>query len=96
MQASERKSIDRRLARIEGQVRGVRRLLAEDAYCCDILNQVSAVSSALGQVSAAVASQHIKHCIIGYGTEEAHKATKSMSRDEVLDELDEVFRRLSR
>ncbi|MBS1712999.1 MAG: metal-sensitive transcriptional regulator [Armatimonadetes bacterium] len=96
MHANERKAIDRRLARIEGQVRGVRRLLEEDAYCCDILNQISAVSSALGQVSVALASQHVKNCIVGHGTEGAHKATKAMSRDEVLDELDEVFRKLVR
>ena len=77
-------------------MRGVRRLLEEDAYCCDVLNQISAVSSALSQVSAAVASQHIKHCIVGHGMDEAHRATKAMSKDEVLDELDEVFSRLMR
>ena len=96
MQAADRKAVDRRLARIEGQVRGVRRLLAEDAYCLDVLNQISAVSSALGQVSGMVAAQHVKHCIVGHGTDEAHMATKGMSRDEVLDELDAVFSRLMR
>lgn len=96
MQVEDRKAIDRRLARIEGQVRGIRRLLDEDAYCLDVLNQISAVSSALGQVSGMVAAQHVKHCIVGHGTEEAHQATKAMSREEVLDELDEVFSRLMR
>lgn len=96
MHSGERNAIDRRLARIEGQVRGIRRLVQEDAYCCDILQQISAVGSALNQVSAAVASQHIKHCVIGHGTEEAHAATKQMSKEDVLDELDEVLSRLMR
>lgn len=96
MQSEERKSIDRRLARIEGQVRGLRRLLDEDAYCCDILNQIAAVSSALNQVSASVASMHIKNCIIGHGSETAHSSTHAMTREEALDELDEVLRRIVR
>ncbi len=94
MDSSDRKSIDRRLARIEGQVRGLRRLVEEDAYCCDILSQTAAVTSALNQVSAALASSHIKSCVIGHGTEEAHCSTHSMSKESVLEELDEVLRRL--
>lgn len=94
MKSDERKAIDRRLARIEGQVRGVRRLVDEGAYCCDILQQVTAISSALNQVSAAVAAQHIKHCVLGHGTEEAHPTASAMSREDVLEELDEVLSRL--
>lgn len=94
MTAAGRRSVDRRLARIEGQVRGLRRLLEEDAYCCDVLNQISAVSSALNQVAAVIAAQHIKQCIIGHGTESAHTATKEHSREDLLDELDEVLQRL--
>ena len=96
MHSSEQQAIDRRLARIEGQVRGVRRLVSENAYCCDVLQQVSAITSALNQVAASIASQHIKHCVIGHGTEEAHLATKEMSHEEMLEELDEVLKRLSR
>jgi DNA-binding FrmR family transcriptional regulator len=96
MQETDRKSIDRRLARIEGQVRGIRRLVEQDSYCCDVLQQISAVSSALNQVSAAVATQHIKHCIVGHGSKTAHITTEEMTRDEVLDELGEVMSRLMR
>lgn len=96
MQMVDRKSIDRRLARIEGQVRGLRKLVEQDTYCCDILQQISAVNAALNQVSAAVASQHIKHCIVGHGTEEAHSMTSEMTKEEVLDELSEVMSRLMR
>ena len=96
MTTDDRKTIDRRLARIEGQVRGLRRLVEEDAYCCDILTQLGAVSSALNQVSASVASRHIRHCIADEGGENAHARAKAMTRDELHDELDEVLKRLVR
>lgn len=96
MHAEEQKAIDRRLARIEGQVRGVRRLVDEGAYCCDVLQQISAIGSALNQVAAAVASQHIQHCVIGHGSDDAHPSTKSMSPEEMMDELKEVLSRLAK
>lgn len=92
--AQDGKVIDRRLARIEGQVRGVRRMVEEDAYCVDILTQLTAVKSAIEQVSAAIASQHIKHCIVDQ--ESGHATAKAMTKDELLDELDEVLGRLMR
>ncbi len=96
MDGLERKALDRRLARIEGQVRGIRRLLDENAYCCDVLTQLSAVTSALDQVAAKVAAEHIKHCIVGHDSAEAHPTAKAMTREEVLDELEEVLQRLKR
>jgi DNA-binding FrmR family transcriptional regulator len=96
MDHGEQKAIDRRLARIEGQVRGIRKQVEGGSYCCDILQQIHAASSALNQVAAMVATQHIKHCIVGHGSDEAHPTAKSMTREEVIDELDEVVRRLMR
>jgi CsoR family transcriptional regulator, copper-sensing transcriptional repressor len=90
----ERAQIDRRLARIEGQVRGLRRLVAEDAYCMDLLNQIHAVRSALEQVAAQVASNHIRHCVLD--GEHAHPTAKAMSREEVLLELEDVLKQLSK
>jgi hypothetical protein len=87
---------ERILERVEGQVRGIRRLLAEGAYCCDVLQQLSAITSALNQVSAAVVASHVRTCILAHGQDSAHEATKSMSKEEVLDELDDVLSRLAR
>jgi CsoR family transcriptional regulator, copper-sensing transcriptional repressor len=92
--AQDGKNIDRRLARIEGQVRGVRRMVEEEAYCVDILTQLTAVKSAIEQVSAAIASQHIQHCILQ--SEGAHEHAKGMTREELLDEMGEVLGRLVR
>lgn len=52
-----------RLARIEGQVRGLQRLVAEDTYCIDVLTQISATSSALRSVAIGLLDEHIRHCV---------------------------------
>ncbi len=96
MKTEDQKAIDRRLARIEGQVRGLRRLVEEDAYCCDLLTQISAVSSALNQVAGIVAANHVRHCVVGHPKGEGHSVAKKMSQDELFDELEEVFSRLMR
>jgi CsoR family transcriptional regulator, copper-sensing transcriptional repressor len=59
-----KRALDARLARIEGQVRGLRRMIAEDAYCDDVLAQASAARAALGKASLAVLEHHMKHCLI--------------------------------
>ena len=53
----------KRLRRIEGQVRGLQRMVDEDVYCIDILTQVSAVKSALQSVSVGLVEDHLGHCV---------------------------------
>ena len=52
-----------RLRRIEGQVRGLQRMIDEDAYCIDVLTQVSAATSALKKVAIGLLDDHIRHCV---------------------------------
>jgi len=59
----EQKKLDNRLSRIEGQVRGIREMLEKNAYCPDILVQVSAVSAALNSFSRELLSEHIRSCV---------------------------------
>lgn len=54
-----------RLKRIEGQTRGIHRMIDEDQYCIDIITQISAVKSALENVSLALLEDHIGHCVAG-------------------------------
>jgi DNA-binding FrmR family transcriptional regulator len=54
-----------RLRRIEGQVRGLQRMVGEDASCIDVLNQVSAVTRALQSVAVGLLDEHIRHCVRG-------------------------------
>ncbi len=56
-------AIRRRLSRIEGQVRGVDRMVDEDRYCIDIVTQISAVRAALRRVEEAVLRDHVSHCV---------------------------------
>jgi DNA-binding FrmR family transcriptional regulator len=55
--------IERRLRRIEGQVRGLQRMVAEDAYCIDVLTQISAATRALQSVAIELLDDHLGHCV---------------------------------
>jgi DNA-binding FrmR family transcriptional regulator len=52
-----------RLRRIEGQVRGIQRMVDEDAYCIDVLTQVSAITKALQAVALSLLDEHLDHCV---------------------------------
>lgn len=54
-----------RLARIEGQVRGISRMIDDDRYCIDILTQLAAVDTALGAVAIRLLEEHVQHCVAG-------------------------------
>lgn len=60
----EVRALSNRLSRIEGQVRGVRKMVEEDGYCTDILTQVSAVQAALNAFSRELLANHIKTCVV--------------------------------
>ena len=54
----------RRLKRIEGQVRGLQRLVDEDTYCIDVLTQVAATTKALQGVAVSLLDEHVRHCVV--------------------------------
>jgi DNA-binding FrmR family transcriptional regulator len=55
----------KRLHRIEGQVRGIERMVEEDRYCIDVLTQIAAVSTALESLAFRVLDEHVSHCVSG-------------------------------
>jgi DNA-binding FrmR family transcriptional regulator len=57
-------SLQRRLRRIEGQVRGVQRMIDEDRWCPDVLVQVAAIQAALDKVALGLAEDHARHCVM--------------------------------
>ena len=63
MQKSVKSSCLKRLARIEGQVRGLSRMVEEDRYCIDVLTQIRALRAALDKVEQKVLSHHLEHCV---------------------------------
>ena len=61
--AKDKEALTKRLHRIEGQVRGVERMIEDDRYCIDILTQISAVNTALESLAFQLLDQHVKHCV---------------------------------
>jgi len=61
---AEKDAVRNRLRRIEGQVRGVQRLVEEEAYCIDIITQISAAKSALDRVALMLLEDHLGHCVV--------------------------------
>ena len=62
-----KEQLNTRLARIEGQVRGVSRMVDEDRYCIDVLTQISAIQAALDKVALGLLDDHARHCLMGDG-----------------------------
>lgn len=85
---SEKQTIQNRLKRIEGQVRGIQKMIDEDRYCVDILIQISAIQSALKNVGFSITERHIKHCV--------SDAVQSGNGHEAIDELMEVMKQFSK
>ena len=56
-----------RLARVEGQVRGVSRMVEDDRYCIDVLTQISAIQAALDKTALGLLDDHARHCLMGEG-----------------------------
>src|SRR5215207_3672334 len=63
IKAKDKELLQNRLRRIEGQVRGVQRMVDEEAYCIDVLTQIASVVAALEKVGAIVLKDHVEHCV---------------------------------
>ena len=59
-----REQLQNRLRRIEGQVRGVQRMVDEDRYCIDVITQISAIQAALDKVALGLLAEHADHCVV--------------------------------
>lgn len=81
----EYKALIMRLNKIEGQVRGVKKMVEEDRYCVDILTQVTAITSALNAFNKKLLSEHIKSCVVN---------DIKNGNEEVVDELCETLQKL--
>ena len=80
-----------RLRRIEGQVRGLQRMIESDDYCIDVLTQLSSVTAALQSVAIGLVDEHLRHCLI-----EAATHGDDADRDAKLDEAVQAISRLVR
>ena len=84
--ADQKQQVQARLRRIEGQVRGLQRLIDDDTYCIDVLTQVAAVTKALQGVGLQLLEEHLRHCVAGAAEDGersadlVHEATKAVER----------------
>jgi DNA-binding FrmR family transcriptional regulator len=80
----DKDALIKRLHRIEGQVRGVEKMVEEDRYCIDILTQIAAVNTALESLAFKILDEHVRHCVAGALTsgDEVDAQTKT---EELLD-----------
>jgi CsoR family transcriptional regulator, copper-sensing transcriptional repressor len=85
--SDKKDAVQKRLRRIEGQVRGVEKMVEEDRYCIDIVTQVSAIQAALDKVALELLSDHAAHCVGG---------AKGGDQQEMTEELMAAVRRLVR
>jgi DNA-binding FrmR family transcriptional regulator len=84
-------SVQKRFSRIEGQVRGLSRMVDEDRYCIDIVTQISAVRAALRRVEEEVLKDHVAHCV-----EHAIASSDKADQRRKISELMEVMGRIDR
>jgi DNA-binding FrmR family transcriptional regulator len=68
----------KRLRRIEGQVRGIEKMVDEDRYCIDVLTQISAVQAALDKVALGLIDGHTRHCVMGAAPAEREAKTEEL------------------
>jgi DNA-binding FrmR family transcriptional regulator len=80
----------KRLNRIEGQVRGIARMIEEDRYCIDVLTQIGAIQAALDKISLGLLDGHARHCLAGEG---AGPATPNAQADELMGAVGRMLRR---
>ena len=78
----------KRLRRIEGQARGLQRMVDEEQYCIDILTQVSAMTKALQAVSIGLLEEHMSHCVV----DAARADDEGAARDKITEAVDAISR----
>jgi DNA-binding FrmR family transcriptional regulator len=76
----------RRLKNVEGHIRGIERMVEEDTYCIDVINQIQAVQAALSKISTMILDEHLNSCLIT-----AVRGENVDERERVLKEIAEVF-----
>lgn len=86
---SDKEAYLQRLRRIEGQVRGIARMVDEDQYCIDVLTQVAAINKALHALSIGLLEEHIAHCVV-----EASGESKDAGEAKVKEAVDAIARLL--
>jgi DNA-binding FrmR family transcriptional regulator len=76
--SKDRDALLNRLRRVEGQVRGVQKMVEEDRYCIDVVTQITAIQAALDKVALGVLEDHTQHCLMGAETKDQTELTEEL------------------
>ena len=82
-----RKKLTTRVNRVAGQVAGVQKMVHEDRYCVDILQQIAAIRSALDALGVELLTRHLESCVVGHGTGTEHHCAKPLTKEQLLEEV---------
>ncbi|NOZ71444.1 MAG: metal-sensitive transcriptional regulator [Chloroflexi bacterium] len=86
MQQAIKKDVTNRLRSVQGHVRGIERMVAEDAYCIDIMKQIKAVQKALDRINALILENHLETCVTT-----AIRSEDNVERERVIGEIINIF-----
>jgi CsoR family transcriptional regulator, copper-sensing transcriptional repressor len=89
--AAAQQKLQRRVNRIAGQIGGIQRMVEEQRYCVDILNQIAAVRSALDSLGVELLTRHLESCVIGHRSGREHPCAKPLTKDQLLAEVQKVI-----
>jgi DNA-binding FrmR family transcriptional regulator len=86
--AGQKDALGKRLRRVEGQIRGIEKMVEDDRYCIDILTQISAAQAALDKVALGLVEDHAAHCVVG-----GPEALKEERTEELMGAVARLMRR---
>ena len=89
--AKDKDALVRRLHRIEGQVRGIERMVEDDRYCIDLLTQIAAVNTALESLAFRILDEHVRHCVAG-ALQSGDEADATVKTEELLEAVQRFAR----
>ena len=87
MNEAKTKKIKSRVNRLSGQITGIGKMIDEDRYCLEILDQIAAARSALDSLGVELLSNHIECCVVGHGSGSEHPNAKPLNQEELLAEV---------
>jgi DNA-binding FrmR family transcriptional regulator len=93
MKAETRKKIRSRVNRINGQINGIGKMIDEDRYCVEILDQIAAARSALDSLGVELLTNHLETCVVGHGGEHKHSCAKPLTQEELMEEVRTALQR---
>lgn len=93
MNEAKAKKLKSRVNRISGQIAGISRMVDDNRYCVDILDQIAAARSALDALGVELLTNHIESCVVGHGTDSQHEHAKTLTPEELLEEVRISLRR---